>query len=233
MKTLSATVTLLVVSFASIGFARTQAAKQATIQPDTKAQIVLQTHLSSKLSEVGDHITAVLYESVYAEDKLVIPRGTEFHGRVTAVTPAKRAQKSGQMTVLFDRVSMPWGEEPVSILITSVDDWRSDRKLKANSEGDVNGGHNGAKTVGNVETGGVIGGVAAYGTTLGGAPAGAGAGLVGAGLVTGLVMTKGGEVNLPPGTTFRIKFVKPMSLPVIADPSAGPKPIQPDQGPDH
>src|SRR5580693_774290 len=232
MKRLSVVVTLLVVSCSSIGFARAQAAKQATIQPETKAQLVLQTHLSSKLSEVGDHITAVLYESVYAEDKLVIPRGTEFHGRVTAVIPAKHGQKSGQMTVLFDRVSMPWGEEPVSMIITSVDDWRSDQKLKANSEGDVNGGHKGEKTVQNVETGGVIGATAGYGSVLGGAPRGAGAGMIGAGLVTGLVLTKGGEVNLPPGTTFRIKFVKPLSLPVIVEPGAGPKPIQQDQGPD-
>jgi hypothetical protein len=65
-----------------------QAAQQATVEPETKAKIVLQTQLSPKLSEVGDPITAVLYEPLYVNGHLVMPRGTEFLGRVTSVTPA-------------------------------------------------------------------------------------------------------------------------------------------------
>src|SRR6185369_15996580 len=73
-----------------------QAAQQATIEPETKAKIVLQTQLSSKLSEVGDPITAVLYEPIYVNGQLVLPRGTEFHGRVTSVAPAKRGMKGAR-----------------------------------------------------------------------------------------------------------------------------------------
>ena len=218
---------------------RSQAAKQATIEPETKAQLVLQSRLNSKLNEVGDTITAVLYEPIYADGQLVMPRGTEFHGRVASVKPAGRGQKSAQMTIVFDKVAMPWGEEPVGIVITAIDDWNRDQKLKADPEGKVKGGHLGEKTAENVRRGGEIGGLGAGAVILGGAAAGAGpgvlgagAGAIGAGLLGGLLLTKGGEVRVDPGATFRIKFVKPLTLPVIAAPGTSPRPIeQDDSGP--
>ena len=84
--------------------ARAQAAREATIQPETKAKIILQSRLSSKLSEVGDPVTAVLDEPIYVDGQLVLPRGAEFHGRVTQVTPAKRGQKGGNIGLAFERV---------------------------------------------------------------------------------------------------------------------------------
>ena len=63
--------------------ARSQAAKEATIEAETKAKLVLQSRLSSKLSEPGDPITAVLDEPLSVNGQLVLPRGTEFMGRVT------------------------------------------------------------------------------------------------------------------------------------------------------
>jgi hypothetical protein len=41
-------------------------------------------------------------------------------------------------------------------------------------------------------------------------------------------MTKGGEVVVGPGAVFRIKFVKPITLPVLSQASSAPKPIQPE-----
>ena len=213
-----------------------QAAKEATIEPDTKAQIVLQTHLNSKLNEPGDNITAVLNEPIYVNGLLVMERGTEFHGRVTAVTPARRGQKQAQMTIVFDRVAMPWGEEPVAVMLTAIDDWNRDEKHKADSEGQVKGGHKGEKTAENVRRGGEIGGLGAGAVILGGAAAGAGPGIlgvgaaaIGGGLLGGLLLTKGGEVRVDPGATFRIKFVKPLTLPIIQQPGAAPRPIQQDE----
>src|SRR5262249_62192522 len=102
------------------------------------------------------------------------------------------------MTIVFDRVAMPWGEEPVAILITAIDDWSRDRKLRANDEGKVNGGHDGDKTVDNVERGGVIGGAGAGTVILAGAAAGGGpggfggrGGGIGGGRVGGVVLETG------------------------------------------
>lgn len=206
--------------------ARAQAAREATIEAETKAKLVLQTRLSSKLSEAGDQVIAVLDEPIYVDNLMVIPRGTEFRGRVTAVTPARRRQKAATMAIAFERVSMPWGDEPVFIEVTGVDDWDKNEKLKTNEEGKVSGGHSGKRTAENVSRGGAIGGAGAGVVILSGGSGGAGAASLGGGLLAGLLLTKGGEVFLQPGAIFRVRFVKPMTLPVAQQLNSSPRPIQ-------
>jgi hypothetical protein len=209
--------------------AHAQASREATIEPETKAKLVLQTRLSSKLSEVGDPVSAVLDEPIYVGNLMVIPRGTEFRGRVTAVTPARRGQKAATMAIAFERVTMSWGDEPVFIELAGIDDWDKNEKLKANDEGKVSGGHSGKRTAENVSRGGAIGGAGAGVVILSGGGLGAGAGALGGGLLAGLLLTKGGEVFLQPGAIFRVRFVKPMTLPVVQQLNSGPKPIQQDE----
>ncbi|MFY9556278.1 MAG: hypothetical protein WAV20_18340 [Blastocatellia bacterium] len=208
--------------------ARSQAAREATIEPETKVKIILQSRLSSKLSEVGDPITAVLDEPVYVNGQLVLPRGTEFHGRVTQVTAAKRPQKNGSIGIAFERISLSWGDEAVSVVVTAVDDWDKNEKLNADSEGKVKAGHRGADTARNVERGGAIGGAGAGVIILSGGSLGAGAGSLGGGLLAGLLLTKGGEIIVNPGAVFRVKFVKPVTLPVVQQSGAAPRSIQQD-----
>ena len=208
--------------------AYSQAAREATIEPETKAKVVLQTRLSSKLSEVGDTITAVLDEPIYVNSLLVLPRGTEFHGRVTEVTPAKRGHKAATLALTFERIAMPWGEEPVSVVLTAIDDWDSNEKRKADDEGKVSGGHRGNKTAENVYRGGQIGGLGAAAVILSGGGLATGGAAIGGGLLGGLLLTKGGEVQVSPGAVFRIKFVKPVTFPVIQQPGSAPRPIQQD-----
>jgi hypothetical protein len=205
-----------------------QAAREATIEPETKAKIILQTRLSSKLSEPGDPVRAVLDEPLYVDVHLVLPRGTEFIGRVTQVTPAKRGQKQGSIGIAFERIGLSWGEEPVSVVVTSVDDWDKNEKLNADSEGKVKGGHSGERTVDNVSRGGAIGGAGAGVVILSGGSYGAGAASLGGGLLAGLFLTKGGEVVVNPGAVFRVKFVKPVTLPVVQTPGTAPRAIQQD-----
>lgn len=224
-KSISAILFIVMMTIASVP-AWSQAAREATIEPETKARIVLQSQLNSKLNEPGDTISAVLYEPIYVNGQLVLTRGTEFHGRVTEVSPAGRMQKNGKIGIIFERVSMTWGQEPVSVVITAIDDWDTDQKYKADSEGEVDGKRSGRRTAENVLVGGSIGSTAALGTVLlGGGATGAGAAVVG-GLLGGLFLTKGGDVKVAPGATFRIKFVKPLTLPVIQQGTGAPRPIQ-------
>src|ERR1044071_6778980 len=159
--------------------ARAQAAREATIEPDTKAKLVLQTRLSSKFKEVGDLVIAVLAEPIYVANRMVMPRGTEFRGRVTSVTPARRKMKSATMSIAFERVSMSWGDEPVFVELSGVDDWDKNEKLKANEEGKVSGGNSGKRTSENVSRGGTIGGAGAGVILLSGGNPGAGAASLG------------------------------------------------------
>src|SRR5258708_2749331 len=208
--------------------ARSQAAREATIEAETKAKIILQTRLSSKLSEVGDPVTAVLDEPLSVNGQVVLPRGTEFVGGVTQVTAAKRGQKGGSIAIAFEKLAMPWGDEAISVVVTAVDDWDKNEKLNADNEGKVKGGHRGDATARNVERGGAIGGAGAGVVILSGGGLGAGAGALGGGLLAGLLLTKGGEVVVNPGAVFRVKFVKPITLPVSQPPGAAPRSIQQD-----
>jgi hypothetical protein len=204
---------------AAVGFAAVpampQAAREATIEAETRARIVLQSQISSKLNEPGDPISAVLDEPVYVGGELVMPRGTEFHGRVTQAKPAGRVQKNGQISVIFEQIEMPWGEVPVSVVITAIDDWTHDEKMKANDEGKVTGSRSGERTAKNVERGATIGGAGALATVLMGGGGAAAGSAIGGGLLSGLLLTKGGDVRVTPGAVFRLKFVKPLTLPVI------------------
>ena len=209
--------------------ARPQAAREATIEPETKARLVLQSHINSKLNEPGDPITAVLDEPIYAGSDMVLGRGTEFHGKVAQVTPAGRGQKNGKIVLVFERIRMPWGDEPVAVEITAIDDWNNNEKMKSDEEGKVSGSRSGKRTAENVERGATIGGAGALGTILmGGGGAAAGA-VLGGGLLGGLLLTKGGDVRVAPGAVFRIKFAKPLTLPVVQQPSASPRPIQQEE----
>jgi hypothetical protein len=220
---------LVIMVALSTTVARAQAAREVTIEPETKAKLILQTRLSSKLNEVGDPLTAVLDEPLYVGNDMVIPRGTEFRGRVTAVKAAGRGQKAGNIAIAFERLSMPWGDEQVFIALAGIDDWDKNEKLKANDEGKVSGGHRGDKTAENVYRSAGIGGAGAGVILLSGGGAAAGAATLGGGLLAGLLLTKGGEVQVNPGAVFRVKFVKPLTLPVTQQPGTRPRPIDQDE----
>jgi uncharacterized low-complexity protein len=188
-----------------------------TIPEGKLAKLSLQTRLSSKLNEVGDEVTAVLYEPVRDEDnRVVIARGTEFIGRVTQVQAAKRPQKEATITVVFDTMRMPYGTEKVSVTIVAIDDYANDTKMKSkDGEGKVGGGKSGERTAKNAGRGGMLGGlggtiIAAAGGGLGGLAGGIGGGVVG-----GVLMTKGNDIRLEPGTILRIKFERPVSVPAF------------------
>jgi hypothetical protein len=203
--------------------AQGQTAREATIEVDTKFKVTLQTQLSSKLSEVGDNVVATIDEPLFINGEQIVSRGTTITGRVTAVKAAGRPHKTGQIGIIFDRITMPWGQEPISVAMTSVDDWDNDKKLKANDEGKVSGGKQGKETVDNMVRGGSLGGATAGIIILSGGGGAAGAGALGGGLLGGVLLTKGAEVRLNPGTMFRLKFIKPLTLPVSRPNGASPQ----------
>ena len=74
----TAAVALLMVGLSTAMPARgrdPQPPREATIQSESKARLILQSHISSKLSEPGDIITATLAEPIYGEGEMVLPRG--------------------------------------------------------------------------------------------------------------------------------------------------------------
>lgn len=205
--------------------ASAQAQREATIQSDTKAQLTLRSQINSKLNEAGDIITATLAEPIYVDGQMVAQRGTEFRGHITKIARAKRGQRSSHLQIEFDHIVTPSGEVPISAQLVAIDDWDQEVSIKANSKGDLKGGHRGERTIDNVQRGGTIGlsgGI--VGAGLGGAAGasgrfllGMGAAGVAAGMIGGLLLTKGSDLRAGPGAMLRIKFNRPVTLPV--DPS--------------
>lgn len=215
MKQLFSSALLALLLLALSSAARAQVASDVVIADGTLARLSLQTQLSSKLSEVGDEVRAVLYEAVRGADgRVAITRGTEFIGRVAQVQPARRPQKQATITVVFEAVRLPFGTEKIATMVMAIDDYANDEKLKSkDDEGKVGAGRSGGRTARNAGTGATLGGlggliIGAAGGGLGGAAASTGAGAIG-----GVLMTKGNDIKLAPGTILRIRFERPLTLP--------------------
>lgn len=181
------------------------------------AKISLQTQLSSKISEVGDEVIGVLYEPVRSADgRVAIPRGTEFIGRVTQVQAAKRPQKEATMTIVFETMRMSYGTEKIATVVTAIDDFANDEKMRAkDEEGKVGAGKSGSRTAKNAGIGGGLGSLG--GMIIGAAGGGVGGvvGGVGAGVLGGVLMTKGNDIKLASGTILRIRFEHNVNLPAF------------------
>jgi hypothetical protein len=194
-----------------------QNANNIVIPEGTNARLSLQSQLSSKLSEVGDEVIGVLYESVRSSDgRVAIPRGTEFIGRVTQVQAAKRPQRQASLTVVFEQMRMSFGVEKVATVVTAIDDYGNDEKYKSkDDEGKVGAGRSGGRTAKNAGIGGGLGSLGGILIGAAGGGIGAIAGAIGVGAAGGVLMTKGNDLRLAPGTVLRIKFERPVNLPVL------------------
>lgn len=225
----TAAAALLVLSLQQILLAGDEGPKsvrEATIQPETKARLALQSQISSKLSEMGDLIIATLTEPIYVDGEMVLPRGAEFHGRIVKIAPAKRPQRSSHMSINFERVVTPSGAVPITAQLTAIDDWDKEETIKANSEGKLKGGHRGEKTIDNMRKGSSLGLSAGFlGAALGGAAGASGRQALGiggvgvaVGMIGGILLTKGSDIRVGPGSILRIRFLNAATLPVIQQP---------------
>lgn len=214
-KTLALMAILLLTPSAA---ARAQSGDRVEVGQGIAVRLALQTPLSSKLNERGDPVRAVLYDDLLIDGNLVLDRGTEFLGQITHIKPAGRGQKQAEMAISFDRIKTSYGFEPIATVITAIDDYANDRKLKGDEEGVVRGGRDGRRTVDNVYRGGTLGSLGAATVILvgrsGGAATAGGAAIAG-GMAAGLLLSKGSEIRLEPGTILRVAFERPLTLPVV------------------
>lgn len=198
------------------------------IPEGTQLQLSMRESVSSKLSEVGDEVLAVLRKDVVVNGELLLREGTEVIGRVTLVKPAKRPLKGGLLHLSFDRIRFDNGlERKLVAIVQSASDFARDEKIKGNGEGTLKGGKSGGDVLRNVGTAAGIGMGAAtiiiladrsggfgpfgVGGLSGGSAAAAGS-VVGGSMVAGILLTKGKEVRLEPGTVVRLKLERALLL---------------------
>jgi hypothetical protein len=194
---------------------------KSIIPEGTELQLALKDPLSSKLSEPGDLVSAVLRRDIVVDGYKLLHEGTEFIGRVTMAKPAKRPLKGGQLHLTFEKVRIAGQEQKLYSVIKSVSDFTRDDKIKGDSEGTLKGGTDGGKVFDNAVKAGTLGGIGASIIILssigrdrgiGSAAAIGGPAVFGGSIVAGVLLTKGKEIRLDKDAIIRLKLEKALAV---------------------
>src|SRR2546427_12454603 len=171
----------------------------------TVIPVTLTSRISTKNARDGDGIYGKTVFPITVNNKIVIPEGSFVRGKVTEIRRPGRVKGKGELTLNFQTLVLPGG---ITIPIyTSLGGagGAGERKGEATVQGDSNKGED-AKTVGTSTAQGALIGVIAdrgRGAAIGGA-AGAAAG------TAAVLLTRGKDLVLEPGTTIEIVLDRPL-----------------------
>ena len=169
----------------------------------------MDTRLDSNRVRPSDRFHARLDEAITDEaGSMVLPANLLVVGHVQEVTPAQMGRRSGIIEIAFDRLVMPDGRElPLKGILTSADAGER-KKLKIDEEGVIEGGgqlkRNTVFVGGGAATGAVIGAIA--GGAAFGAAVGAAAGVI------AVLLAKGKEAIVEPGTLIGLELTESLDL---------------------
>ena len=158
----------------------------------TEFDVRLANTLSSKTSQVEDRFEATTMVDLRDDrGKVLVPAGSTMRGVVSSVNKATRTDRKGSMTVAFDRVTINGRAYPIRATVTQA----------LESEG----------IMGEKEKIGIGAGAGAIlGAILGGAKGALAGILIGGGGT--IAATEGKDVELPVGTTLRVRLDSALSL---------------------
>ena len=169
----------------------------------TVIPIALTSRVSTKNSKDGDGVYAKTTFPITVNNKIVIPEGSFVRGKITEVRKPGRVKGKGELTLSFQTLVLPSG---INIPLYTSLGGAGERKGEATVQGDSSKGDD-AKTVGiDAATGGMIGVLASRGVK-GAAVGGAGGAAVGAATV---LLTRGKDLVLDPGTTLELVLDRPI-----------------------
>lgn len=203
---------LLFFLFAISGSAQT--IEQVTIPVGTKFKVRLETPISSKISEVGDKIVVTLLEPLPIDSQHALPRGIEMTGQITQVKRAGQVKGKAEVYALINELTTTYGSEPIVVSIVSADDFANDEKIRTDEEGKLISNRDLGDDVKKAGAGAGLGSIVTAPVAI--ATENVGAAIAGpaAGALAGLLLTRGKEIRLAVGTIFRMKFDKPVTIPL-------------------
>ena len=158
----------------------------------TEFDVRLQNPLSSKTSQVEDRFEATtMVDLVDERGRVLVPSGSVMRGIVSSVNKATRTDRKGSLTVAFDRVTINGRSHTMRATVTQA----------LESEG-IKG------EAGKIGIGAGAGAI--LGAILGGAKGALAGILIGGGGT--IAATEGKDVELPVGTTLRVRLDSPLTL---------------------
>jgi hypothetical protein len=165
--------------------------REVTIPAETPISVTLESLVASDKSKVEDQVRGRLAKPIIVSGTTVVPAGSELTGSILEAKESGRVKGKATVAFRFDRITVR--EESHAIQTARIA-----REAASSTKSDVKKGAVGAGA------GAVIGGIAG-----GGSGAAIGAGIGGAGTV---LVTKGKEVELHPGTTLSTRLTKPLTV---------------------
>ena len=151
----------------------------------TEFDVRLSSALSSSTAQVEDRFEATTMVDLREGNRVVIPAGSVMRGVVSSVKKAGRIERTGSMTVAFDRLTVGTRSYPIRATVT-------DAIESSGIKGEA----------GKIGAGAGVGAV--IGAILGGAKGALAGILIGGGGT--IAATEGKDVQLPPGTVLRVRL---------------------------
>jgi hypothetical protein len=151
----------------------------------------LQSALSSETAQVEDRFDATTLVDLMSDGRVVVPAGSVMRGVISSVKKAGRLERTGSLTVTFDRLTVGQQSYPIRATVTDA----------IESEG-IRG------EVGRIGAGAGVGAV--IGAILGGARGALAGILIGGGGT--IAATEGKDVRLEPGTVLRVRMDTALNL---------------------
>jgi len=175
----------------SSGPERVNPADPGTLPAGQELDVRLQDPLSSETAVVEQRFEATTVVDLTQDGEVLVPAGSVVRGIVRAVEPATRSNRTGKLTLAFDRMTVDGRSVPL----------RGNAVEVFKSEG-LSG--EAAKIGAGAGVGGLIGGI------LGGAKGALLGVLVGAGGT--VAATEGKDVELPSGSIVRVRLDSPVRV---------------------
>jgi hypothetical protein len=170
--------------------ARTQQSN-SDVPVGTEFDVRLSNPLSSATAQVEDRFEATTMVDLRQGNRVVVPAGSVMRGVVSSVKKAGRIERTGSLTVAFDRLTVGTRSYPIRATVTEA----------LESEG-IKG------DAGKIGAGAGVGAV--IGAILGGAKGALAGILIGGGGT--IAATEGKDVELAPGTVLRVRMDSALNM---------------------
>ena len=171
----------------------------------TVIPVTLTSRISTKNARDGDGIYGKTVFPITVNNKIVIPEGSFVRGKVTEIRRPGRVKGKGELTLNFQTLVLPSGITVPIYTSLGGAGGAGERKGEATVQGDSSKGED-AKTVGTTAAQGALIGVIAdrgKGAVVGGG-VGAAAG------AAAVLLARGKDLVLEPGTTIEIVLDRPL-----------------------
>lgn len=171
----------------------------------TVIPITLTSRVTTKNAKDGDGIYGKTAFPITVDNKIVIPEGSSVRGKISEVKKPGRVKGKAELTLNFQTLVLPGGVTiPIYTSLAGAGG-AGERTGEATIQGESSKGKD-AGTIGTTAGGGALGGVihsGGKGAAVGGA-AGAAIGTV------GVLLSRGEDLVLEPGTTIEVVLDRPL-----------------------